>query len=221
MMVMAVDTAFAACSVAIVSDAKLLAHCLEPMERGHAEALAPMVEKAVRESGTEFAALERLGVTVGPGTFTGIRVGVAFMRGLRLALQIPLVGVTSLEVMAHEAMNATGLPHAAAVNEARSDEIYFELVGEGSNTGPLLLSLTETAAKLVAIGARKPVALAGDAQERLIERVGERLNLVATPVRVPDALWVARLTREAHPGRDVPAPLYLRPPAARLPGADS
>ena len=76
------------------------AHRFEEMERGHAEALAPMVEEAMREAGIAFAALDRLAVTTGPGTFTGQRVGLAFMRGLRLALKMPLIGVTTLEAMA-------------------------------------------------------------------------------------------------------------------------
>ena len=69
------------------------------MDRGHAEALAPMVEDAMR--GIAFADLDRLAVTTGPGTFTGQRVGLAFMRGLRVALHRPLIGITTLAAMAH------------------------------------------------------------------------------------------------------------------------
>ena len=78
------------------------------MERGHAEALAPVVQEVMR--GHDFASLDRLAVTVGPGTFTGQRVGLAFMRGLKLALGKPLIGVTSLEAMAAAALAETGRP---------------------------------------------------------------------------------------------------------------
>ena len=88
MKLLAVDTALGACSVALLDDGKTLAHIFEPMDRGHAERLAPMVDEAMQKAGMDFAALDRLAVTTGPGTFTGQRVGLAFMRGLRLALQI-------------------------------------------------------------------------------------------------------------------------------------
>ena len=81
------------------------------MERGHAEALAPMVEEAMRERRLAFAELERLAVTTGPGTFTGQRVGLAFMRGLRVALNLPLIGITTLAAMAQQAMAETDLAH--------------------------------------------------------------------------------------------------------------
>src|ERR1700692_4915215 len=99
MKVLAVDTALGACSAAVLDGQSVLAHRLERMERGHAERLAPMVREVMEEAGTGFAALDRLGVTTGPGTFTGQRVGIAFMRGLRLALQRPLAGITTLESM--------------------------------------------------------------------------------------------------------------------------
>src|ERR1700733_13266955 len=98
MKVLAVDTALGACSVAVLGGEKILSHRFEEMARGHAEALAPMVESAM--AGIAFDSLDRLAVTTGPGTFTGQRVGLAFMRGLRIALRKPLIGVTTLEAMA-------------------------------------------------------------------------------------------------------------------------
>ena len=97
---LAVDTALGACSVAVLDGETVLAHRFVEMARGHAEALAPMVDETMRQSGLAFAALDRLAVTTGPGTFTGQRVGLAFMRGLRVALKKPLIGVTTLEAMA-------------------------------------------------------------------------------------------------------------------------
>src|SRR4029077_3300542 len=99
MKLLAVDTTLGACSVAVRDGAKRLAHRFEAMERGHAEVLAPMVDETMVAAGISYSDLERLGVTTGPGTFTGQRVGVAFMRGLRVALQRPLIGVTSLSAM--------------------------------------------------------------------------------------------------------------------------
>jgi tRNA threonylcarbamoyl adenosine modification protein YeaZ len=102
--ILAVDTALGACSAAVLEGDVVRSHRFVAMERGHAEALAPMVEEVMRESGLAFADLDRLAVTTGPGTFTGQRVGIAFMRGLRIALKKPLAGITTLDAMAAAAM---------------------------------------------------------------------------------------------------------------------
>ena len=86
MKILAVDTALGACSVALLDDGKILAHVFEPMDRGHAERLAPMVDEAMKKAGMDFSSLDRLAVTTGPGTFTGQRVGLAFMRGRTLLI---------------------------------------------------------------------------------------------------------------------------------------
>jgi tRNA threonylcarbamoyladenosine biosynthesis protein TsaB len=218
MNILAVDTALGACSVAVLAGDKVLAHRLELMERGHAEALAPMVERAMSEAGIAFAALDRLGVTTGPGTFTGQRVGLAFMRGLRLALERPLIGLTSLEVMAYEALEETGLELAAAVHDARDDALYFQLCGRTAPFSlPCLIKLSDAATSIAELG--ETVALAGAASSRLLEnRSIDAKRVVQSTVLVPDALWVARLARSRPPPTEVPKPLYLHKPAAKLPG---
>src|SRR3954453_2457059 len=127
MKILAVDTALGACSVAVLSDKQVLSHRCEIMDRGHAEALAPMVQRAMQDAGLSFADLERLAVTTGPGTFTGQRVGLAFMRGLRLALKLPLIGITTLEAMAAAAMAETGAFFAAVLHDAKRSEVYAGL----------------------------------------------------------------------------------------------
>jgi len=89
--------------------------------------LAPMVEEAMASAGIGFSQLDRLAVTTGPGTFTGQRVGLAFMRGLRIALKKPLTGVTTLEAMAAAAL----APRAAAIHDAKRDEAYLSLWDRG------------------------------------------------------------------------------------------
>ena len=216
MNILAVDTALGACSVAILADETVLAHRLELMERGQAEALAPMVECAMRKAGITFAALDRLAVTTGPGTFTGQRVGLAFMRGLRLALQRPLIGVTSLEAMAHQAMEDTGLTLAAAVHDARDGAFYFQLCGrEAPLSSPLLLGLSDVVARIADSG--KTVALAGAGSVRLFEsRSIDQGRMVRSNVVVPDACWVARLGSVRPVPIEIPKPLYLHAPAAKL-----
>ena len=119
MKLLAVDTALGGCSVALLDGDRILAHIFEAMDRGHAERLAPMVDEAMRAAVTDFSDLTHLAVTTGPGTFTGQRVGLAFMRGLRLALHIPLTGVTTLEAIAQAAMDETASTKAAVIHDAR------------------------------------------------------------------------------------------------------
>jgi tRNA threonylcarbamoyladenosine biosynthesis protein TsaB len=215
--ILAVDTALGACSVALLEDDRLIAHIFEPMERGHAERLAPMVDEAMKQACVEFSALERLAVTVGPGTFTGQRVGLAFMRGLRLALHIPLTGVTTLEAMAMAAMAETGSPKAAAIHDARRAEAYLLLRnGETVVQSPVVLAFADAEARIGAFGA---CALAGTGAASAHEKLSSDFAL--STIRQPDALWVARLAQRYPVQADAPGPLYLRAPDAKLPGAKS
>lgn len=194
-----------------------MAHIFEPMERGHAERLAPMVDEAMRLAGVDFAALDRLAVTTGPGTFTGQRVGLAFMRGLRLALRIPLTGVTTLEVMALAAMKESNAPKAAAIHDARRDEAYLLLrQGDKVLLPPLVLPFQDAVARIAEFG---PCALAGTGAAAARDKLGDGFPL--STIRQPDAAWVAHLAQTQPPGHGVAEPLYLREPDAKLPGGKS
>jgi tRNA threonylcarbamoyladenosine biosynthesis protein TsaB len=209
-----VDTALGACSVALLEDDKTLAHIFEPMDRGHAERLAPMVEEAMKAAGADFSSLDRLAVTVGPGTFTGQRVGLAFMRGLRLALRLPLTGVTTLEAMAVAAMAQTGESKAAAIHDARRNEAYLLLRhGEMVMQQPIVMPFEKAMERLRDFGG---CVLAGTGAQMAAESLGP--TFVLSSIRQPDALWVARLAAPRPPTQDAPGPLYLRAPDAKLPG---
>jgi tRNA threonylcarbamoyladenosine biosynthesis protein TsaB len=203
MNILAVDTALGACSAAVLMDGRVAARRFELMDRGHAEALAPMVEDVMR--GIDFPALDRLAVTTGPGTFTGQRVGLAFMRGLRVALKKPLTGVTSLAAIAAQAMAETGRDRAAVLHDARRDEFYVEIV---PGLAPAVMARTEAAVLLadfdgVLAGTGAPLVSLSKA--------------ILSEVRQPDALWVARLVLAMPATDEVPRPLYLRAPDAKLP----
>jgi tRNA threonylcarbamoyladenosine biosynthesis protein TsaB len=207
--ILAVDTALGACSVAVLEGEKILAHQFEEMARGHAEALAPMAQAAMAKAQLPFSALDRLAVTIGPGTFTGQRVGLAFMRGLRIALKKPLTGLTTLEVMA----SATQSPRAAAIHDAKRDEAYLLLWQQGTIVlAPTVLPFAEAVEKIRGFGS---CALAGTGALAAAEKLGA--NFMRTNIRQPDALWLARLAL-TRPASDMPpAPLYLRAPDAKLP----
>jgi tRNA threonylcarbamoyladenosine biosynthesis protein TsaB len=208
---LAAETALGACSVAVLAGDEVLAHRFQEMARGHAEALAPMVDETMRQAGIAFTALGRLAVTTGPGTFTGQRVGLAFMRGLRVALQKPLIGVTTLEAMAA----ATGADRAAAIHDAKREEAYLLLWEKGATVlAPAVMPFDDAVARIRAFG---PCALSGTGAAVAGAALGG--GFVLTDVRQPDALWVARLAM-ARPVPDrTPAPLYLRAPDAKLPAS--
>ena len=208
---LAVDTALGACSVAVLDGETVLAHRFVEMTRGHAEALAPMVDETMRQSGLAFAALDRLAVTTGPGTFTGQRVGLAFMRGLRIGLKKPLIGVTTLEAMAA----ATGADRAAAIHDAKRDEAYLLLWEKHATVlAPTVMPFDEAVARIRAFGS---CALCGTGANAAGDALGEEFAL--TDIRQPDALWVARLAMTRAVPDQPPAPLYLRAPDAKLPAS--
>jgi tRNA threonylcarbamoyladenosine biosynthesis protein TsaB len=217
MLLLAVDTALGGCSAALLENDAVRAHVFEAMDRGHAERLAPMVQELMTSAGVRFDALTRLAVTTGPGTFTGQRVGLAFMRGLRLALDIPLTGVTTLGAIAAAAMAETGKNKAAAIHDARRDEAYLLLQQGGQIVlPPIVLPFSDAVESIRAFG---PCALGGTGATAAAASLGNGFSL--SGIRQPDALWVARLAQRMPISTDVPGPLYLRAPDAKLPGGKS
>jgi tRNA threonylcarbamoyladenosine biosynthesis protein TsaB len=219
--ILAFDTALGACSAAMLDGDDVLARRFETMERGHAERLAPMVRELMQEAGLAFGAIDRIAVTIGPGTFTGQRVGYAFARGLRLALKRPLIGVTTLAAMAQAAIAATGARGAAVLHDARRGEVYASaIVGASTLMPPRLTTIDETLrALLEQIDTRNgPLAFAGTAGAPAAQKWRELGGAAAaTDIYAPDAVWVARLALGEPEREPVPRPLYLRPPDARLP----
>jgi tRNA threonylcarbamoyladenosine biosynthesis protein TsaB len=215
--ILAVDTALGACSAALLDGDEILAHIFEPMDRGHAERLAPMVDEAMKAAKTDFASLDRLAVTTGPGTFTGQRVGLAFMRGLRLALKRSLTGITTLEAIAAAAMAETAKTKAAAIHDARREEAYLLLQQEEAVVQqPAVMPFRDAVNRIAAFGS---CVLAGTGAEAAAEKLGPAFMLSA--IRQPDALWVARLAAQRPATQDPPGPLYLRAPDAKLPGGQA
>lgn len=213
--ILAVDTALGACSAVVMTGDRVLAHCFEAMARGHAERLAPMVRDTMRDAGLGFADLNRLAVTTGPGTFTGQRVGLAFMRAMVLALKIPLTGITTLEAMAAAAQAEKGVVRAAAIHDARRGEAYLLLRDGGVIVQePVVLAFADALARIRAFG---PCVLAGSGAAAVAAAVGG--GFAHSTVVQPDALWVARLALGRPPSADVPGPLYLRPPDVTRPKA--
>ena len=211
MIVLGLDTAVGACSVAVVADGEPLAAFSEAMQRGHQERLALMVREAMAEAGLAFGALDRIGVTVGPGSFTGLRVGLAFAKGLGLALARPVVGVGTLEALA---ASESGADLTIAAIDARRSQIYLQAFSGGhALMAPDVLPVEIAAARLAEVRSSGRVDIVGSGASLLDGLVsGARI----LPRAAPDPVALARL---AQAKRLTPArPLYLRAPDAKLPG---
>lgn len=218
MRILGIDTALGACSVALLDGESVAARAHEEMQRGHAEALAPMVDETMRSADAAFSSLERIAVTTGPGTFTGQRVGLAFARALALALKIPVVGVTTLDAMALEALKRESADAAIAVCDAKRGEVYLGGRNRAGETilAPTLLA-TEVAVERVRGLARiGKLVLAGTGAELVGAALAGELRLLGTLTQ-PDAVYVARLGAMLDPAAAPPQPLYLRAPDAKLP----
>jgi tRNA threonylcarbamoyladenosine biosynthesis protein TsaB len=208
MIVLALDTCLASCSVAVRDGELVLAHACEVMARGHQERLAPMAEAVMAQAGLPFSAIERIGVTVGPGSFTGLRVGVAFAKGLASALDMPAVGIGTLEALAAE---AEGL--VFAVIDARRGQVYGQAFENGrALMAPDALSLETAAARLAEVSMGRPLTLVGSGAPLLAAMVPQARVIAAEGA---DARQIARLASLRRPGPLTP--LYLRAPDAKLP----
>lgn len=219
MALLAVECATNACSAALWLDGKAGPHRFLPMRRGHAETLMPMVREVMAEAACTFFELDAIAVTTGPGAFTGIRIGLAAARGIALAANLPLIGVTTLETVA--AANDREESCLLVALDSKRDDIYAQLFSPGGAPLSAPASVTpEQAAGLVPEGTE--LALAGDAADRLAVALHGRAPpaLRLTGPDLPDAAVVARLaaqrlaTAPSKPGDPLPSAMYLRPPDA-------
>ncbi|MFG1478438.1 tRNA (adenosine(37)-N6)-threonylcarbamoyltransferase complex dimerization subunit type 1 TsaB [Xanthobacter sp. V4C-4] len=217
MFVLAIDTALSACSAAVLdaeNDSVVAGDSLL-MERGHAERLIPLVEQVMSDAGLDFEHLSRIAVTVGPGSFTGLRVGLSAARGFGLTANRPVVGVTTLAALAAPFLALDDAVPVVSVIDARHGHVFLQMFGVGGRTliAPKVTSVRE-AARAVAIG---PARLVGSGAALLGEAWpnGEQPPLSLDVVAAPDVAWVARLGVAADPEAAEPKPLYLRAPDAK------
>ena len=209
MIVLSIDSCLGACSAAVLDGDRVLAARAEPMMRGHQERLAPLVQEVMAEAGIGFDRLDRIGVTLGPGSFTGLRVGLAFAEGLSAALNVPLVGVGSLEALVFGLRG-----YVVAAVDARREQIYLQLFRGGQPLSePRALSLAEADQLIGSHGL--PERLIGSGAPLLgASYPAARIDVLAAP----DPVAIARLAAAGEPSDGTPKPLYLRAPDAKLPG---
>jgi len=218
MLVLGIDTALQSCSVAILRDGEgggdNYTRLPSRQARGQAEILPPMVAKTLVEAGIAISDLDRIGVVVGPGGFAGVRVGLAFARGLALGTGIEIVGVTSLAALASGA-RSHAREFTAAIIDARRDQVYAALY-DRNGAAVIAPFVSEPKAAMSAIADRtgqSPVELVGDGADLL--GAAPRSWAHAGAAGHIDAKNVALLAALAPHPSGPPAPLYLRAPDAK------
>jgi tRNA threonylcarbamoyladenosine biosynthesis protein TsaB len=219
MLILAIDTALDACAAAVLDtdSYKVIAQESQAMKRGHAEALMPLVARVMKESGIAFDALDRIAATTGPGSFTGLRVGLSAARGFALAANKPVVGVTTLAAYAAPHVSEHGEHPVITAIDARHDHVYLQVVT--GNGEPLVTPRVAPMEEALATSRFGAPLLVGNAANMLAERWPKD---AAAPVKVeqqaaPDITWVAWLAAAVDPAIATPRPLYLRAPDAKPP----
>jgi tRNA threonylcarbamoyl adenosine modification protein YeaZ len=217
MRILAIDTALEACSAAVLDTErpKSAVHESLAMTRGHAEALMPLIARVLERAEMSVRAIDRIAVTTGPGSFTGLRVGIAAARGLALAAGKPAIGLTTLAAFAAPLIAADDrLPVVVAI-DARHDHVYLQIFGPGGRTlmTPRLIGVREAVRAAISGSPR----LIGTGAELLVKAwpADEKRPSAVDTRRAPDIEWVARLGAAAPLSASPPKPLYLRAPDAQ------
>jgi tRNA threonylcarbamoyladenosine biosynthesis protein TsaB len=213
---LAIDTALGLCSACVFdteTDTALASASVE-MSRGHAEALMPLIERVINQIDGEFTSLDRVAVSVGPGSFTGLRVALSAGRAIGVAAEIPAVGVNTLSAFAAPYLGFDNVDHIASVIDARHSHVYVQMI---RSDGKLVLApqITLISDVVAAIGALK-VRIVGSAASLFADAMrSQGFNPDVEPDSAgPDIDWIARLGAIANPDHAPPSPLYLRPPDA-------
>lgn len=216
MLILAIDTALGACAAAVLDTAanRLVAHRSDPMTRGQAEALMPLIADVMAQSAVGFAALDRIAVTTGPGSFTGLRVGLSAARGLALAAGKPVVGVSTLNSYAASVISETGRHPVISAIDARHDQVYYQVVS-GNGASLVRPKLAPIAQVLEAARFGTPI-LVGNAADLIAARWPADVPPVqVNAAQAPDIGWIAWLGAAVNPENAPARPYYLRAPDAK------
>jgi len=212
MLILAIDTALDACAAAVLDTgtSQVIAMESQMMKRGHAEALMPLIARVMKQTGIPFATLDRIAVTTGPGSFTGLRVGLSAARGIALAAGKPVVGLTTLSAYAAPIVSEGGEQPVISAIDARHDHVYLQVVsGSGSSLVRPKVASVEEALTASRFG---PPHLVGNAAAILAERWPQDapppFKVDAQPA--PDITWVAWLGAAVNPDTAPAKPYYLR-----------
>jgi tRNA threonylcarbamoyladenosine biosynthesis protein TsaB len=221
MNVLGLDTCFPALGVAVgvalgTPRARIL-YRIEPMATGHAERMLPLISELLAEATISTADLDRIAVTVGPGSFTGTRIGVAAARALKFARDLPIVPFTSLEAIALSPTVESGSAEDLAIAiDAHRGEAYVQIFNGSTRvaaTGPRIVAMTD----LASLARSRPLLAVGTAAEAVAAAVNAAGGTArAQPGMIfPDMAAAVACAANRHPATLPVEPLYLRPPDAK------
>lgn len=217
MRVLAIDTALAACSAAVLDTTYggVIASESLPMTRGHAEALMPLLQRVMDEAELNYFDIDRIAVTTGPGSFTGLRVGIAAARGLALAAEKPLVGLSTLSAYAAPHMAADDSVPVVAAIDARHAHVYLQVFAPGGRT--LSAARLAPLREAVQAAAATSACIVGSAAQAVADGLssGDPAPVLIDPRPAPDIAWVARVGAVVPEAQSPPKPQYLRAPDAQ------
>ena len=209
--ILAFDSSGACCSAALWAGGRIAARRLEPMSRGQAERLMPMILAAMAEAGCGFGDLVRIAVTVGPGSFTGIRVALAAARGLALAGGLPVAGITTFDaVLESLPPAATAGRTVAIVMDSKRGDLFTQFYDRDRRpvSGPAILPPES----VLAAAPGQPLIAAGEGVALVDPPLPAGAGITLAPVVHIDAAHVAALAARRSPSELLPpVPLYLRP----------
>jgi tRNA threonylcarbamoyladenosine biosynthesis protein TsaB len=216
MRVLAIDTALGACAAAVFDSqpGAILASESIAMTRGHAEAIMPLIARVMDQAAVEFSELDRVAVTVGPGSFTGLRVGISAARGIALAAGKPAIGLSTLSALAAPHVAARTDNTIVAAIDARNEQVYFQVFApSGVTIVTPRIDRVRAAVRAVPVG---PAVITGSGATAVAAHwpAGSPVPRVEDHA-APDIGWVARLGAAAQDEGVAPKPLYLSRPDAR------
>ena len=227
--ILAIDSASNACSAALLIDGDIHRQEWKQMTRGHAKVLMPMISSVVGDYG--YHSIDAIAVTIGPGAYTGIRIGLATARGLALASELPMIGVSNFKAVAREvSQNITGKTQIIAILETKRADVYVQSFTSGLK--PLSKPACMPPEKVISefdnlFVSTTPVILAGDAVYKVVKGMsGKNTYEVAAGNGLTNAIFVAyegmdRLMENPTLGKEkIPGPKYLRPPDVSIPKTD-
>jgi tRNA threonylcarbamoyladenosine biosynthesis protein TsaB len=211
-LVVGIETSSRRGSVALVRDGRVLGRAEHERLNAHAEELQPLLERLLAEAGVSKHELTRVAVGMGPGSFTGLRVGIAFAQGIALGLGLEWIGVGSLKAMARTAPAKSSLPRVTLL-DARRNEIFAAVhAADGSELrAPVVVPRDDLSSFLGS--APSPHLVLGEVSEAL--GIGDAFRSKLTDL--PDATGVALLAEQMDPDRSITEPLYVRDAGATLP----
>ncbi len=215
---LAIDTSAEACAAGLIGNGNVLAQELQEIARGHAEVLVPMVQKLAGEARVGLADIDLVAVTIGPGSYTGVRTGIAAARGFALGAGAPVAGVSCLQAVARAAAPDAAGPILCVLETRRTDYFAQLFDPDGSSRDSPIVAEGKTLANLAG---RYSALLAGNAVERLIAECPELKSAAVSPARSGRPVDIAALAETDYAvgglAPDPLSPIYLRAAEAKLP----